>query len=232
MKTNQLALTAALVLSLGTAALADTTTTNNFAANQTIPDADANGLALNGTVSGLVGQIVNVNVTLDITNGFNGDLYAYLAGPNGGFAVLFNRVGVSNNASAFGYGNAGFDITLSDSSANDVHYYQNFGPSFNAAGQLTGTWQTDGINIDPITNTPSAFLTAGQTAMLASMNGLNANGVWTLYLADLSSGGVATVNNWGLVITVPEPSPIALAACGLVLFVIVRRFKAARARSA
>lgn len=215
MKTKQLALTAALVLSLGTAALADTTTTNNFAANQTVPDADANGLALNGTVSGLSGKIVNVNVTLDITNGFNGDLYAYLVGPNGGFAVLFNRVGVSNNASAFGYGNAGFDITLSDSSANDVHYYQNFGPGYNAAGQLTGTWQTDGINIDPGTNTPAAFLTAGQTAMLASLDGVDANGVWTLFLADMSSGGVATVNNWGLVITVPEPTTLALGAMGL-----------------
>jgi MYXO-CTERM domain-containing protein len=223
MKTKQLAMTAALALSLITTALADTTTTNTFSANQTIPDADANGLVLNGTVSGLSGKIVNVNVTLDITNGFNGDLYAYLVGPNGGFAVLFNRVGVSNNASAFGYGNAGFDITLSDSSANDVHYYQNFGPSYNAAGQLTGTWGTDGINIDPGTNTPSAFLTAGQTAMLASMNGVDANGVWTLFLADMSSGGLATVNNWGLVITVPEPTTLALGAMGLGLLALHRK---------
>jgi len=45
----------------------------------------------------------------------------------------------------------------------------------------------------------------------------------------MSSGGVSTVNNWGLVLTVPEPSPAALGACGLILFALVRRCKAAKA---
>ena len=224
MKMIKLALTAAAALTL-TTALADTTSSFNFTANQTVPDADPNGLILNGTVSGLTGSIINVNVTLDITNGFNGDLYAYLVGPNAGFAVLLDRVGVSNNASAFGYGNAGFNITLSDLTANNVHFYQNFGPGFNSGGQLLGTWQTDGRNIDPMTNTPAAFLTAGQTAMLSSMDGVDANGTWTLFLADLSTGGTSKVLDWGLVLTVPEPTTVALGLCGLAMFAVQRSRK-------
>ena len=225
MKMINLAITAAAAALTLTTALADTTTNINFTANQTVPDADANGLVLNGTVSGLTGDIVSLNVTLDITNGFNGDLYAYLVGPNSGFAVLLNRTGVSNNASAFGYGNAGFNITLSDLSANNVHFYQNFGPGYNSGGQLLGTWQTDGRNIDPMTNAPAAFLAAGQTAMLSSLNGSNPNGTWTLFLADLSSGGTSKVLDWGLILTIPEPTTLALGLCGLALFAAQRARK-------
>src|SRR5262249_55573664 len=142
-----------------------------------------------------------------------------------GFAILLDRVGASNNASAFGYGNAGFNVTISDSSANDVHFYQNFSPIYNSGGQLTGSWMTDGRNIDPMTNAPAAFLTAPQSALLSSMNGVDANGTWTLFLADLSSGGNSTVLSWGLTLTVPEPTTISLGALGLVLLAIKRSRK-------
>ena len=104
---------------------AQTSETNfTFSVNQLVPDANVNGLILTTNLNITGGTISDVTVSLDISGGYNGDLYAFLAGPNGGFAVLLNRVGVSNNASSFGYGNQGFDIVLSDSAANDVHYYQ------------------------------------------------------------------------------------------------------------
>src|SRR5476649_2238095 len=65
-----------------------------------IPDNDPSGFAGTMGVSNLVANIASVTVSLDITGGYNGDLYAYLAGPNAGFAVLLDRVGVTN-------GNAG-----------------------------------------------------------------------------------------------------------------------------
>src|SRR5712671_5010193 len=102
------------------AVFADTTTVN-FSVNQTIPDADANGVALAGNVSGLVGLISDLTVSVNITNGFNGDLYAYLTGPNGGFAVLLNRTGVSS-LSPVGFGNPGFNIVFTNAGGNDVHY--------------------------------------------------------------------------------------------------------------
>ena len=43
---------------------------------------------------------------------------------------------------------------------------------------------------------------------LASFAGLNPNGNWTLFLADLSSGEQAKLKDWGLVISgTAEPAP-------------------------
>ena len=129
--------------------------------------------------------------------------------------MLLNRVGVSNNASSFGYGNQGFNITLSDSAANDVHYYQNASYSLNGGGQLTGTWAPDGLNIDP-KSTPSLFGSTLPSTPLSSFNGTNPDGGWTLFVADLSAGGQSQLVSWSLdIITVPEPS---VWAFGIVCF--------------
>jgi hypothetical protein len=129
--------------------------------------------------------------------------------------VLLNRAGVSNDASSFGYGNHGFDIVLSDSAANDVHYYQSAGYTTNGSGQLTGTWAPDGRNIVP-QSAPSLFGSTAPTALLSSFNGTDPNGVWTLFLADLSVGAQSTVVSWSLdIITVPEPSVWAFGLMGL-----------------
>jgi subtilisin-like proprotein convertase family protein len=214
MKTNRfLAMTAGSLLWVGIASAQVSETNITFLVNQTIPDANAAGLTLPQNLTLLPGAISDVKVSLDITGGFNGDLYAYLAGPGGGFAVLLNRVGVSNNASVFGYSDAGLNATFSDAAANgNIHYYQNVITPM--GGQLLGTWQPDGINIDP-RSTPSAFLGAGQAAMLSSLNGLNPNGPWTLFLADLSAGSQSTVVSWGLDITTTVPEPQSLALLGL-----------------
>jgi len=159
-------------------------------------------------------------VALDISGGYNGDLYAFLSGPNGGFAVLLNRVGVSNDASSFGYGNHGFDIVLSDSAASDVHYYQSASYLLNGNGQLTGTWVPDGRNIGP-QSAPSLFGSTAPSALLSSFNGTDPNGGWTLFLADLSVGSQSQLVSWSLdIITVPEPSGWALGIMGLGLLAV------------
>lgn len=193
-----------------------------FSVNQAIPDNDPNGLALATNLTMQGSSISAVTVGLVISGGYNGDLYAYLVGPNGGFAVLLNRVGVSNTASAFGYGDAGFNVTFSDAAANgDIHYYQNV--SNPGGGALAGVWQPDGANIDP-QSAPAAFLTAGQTAMLASLDGTNPNGQWELFLADVSPGGQSTVVSWSLAITtVPEPTVLVLTGVGLAGVVLMMR---------
>ena len=143
-----LSVAAGLMLSVGLAS-AQFETNITFNVNQAIPDANANGLSLFANLGGFGANstISDVKLSLNITGGFNGDLYAFLAGPNGGFSVLLNRVGVSNNASAFGYSDAGFNVTFSDSAANgDINFYQNLGVP---GGQLNGLWQPDGRDIDP-----------------------------------------------------------------------------------
>ena len=227
MKRNTILSVTAAMAFWGTTALAQTSETMyNFNVNQTIPVNNPLGLTLqtNLTVNvASAAQIQSVTVSLNVTNGFNGDLYAYLDGPNGGYAVLLNRVGVSNNATQFGYSDAGLNVTFSDAAANSIQYYQSAGYSINSGGQLTGTWQPEGVNIPP-NSPPADFFGASQTALLDSFEGTNPNGDWTLFLADLSAGSPSTVVSWGLdIVTVPEPSTLALMALGVMGVALIAR---------
>lgn len=202
-------MTIALCL-LTASAWAQQSWSTNLTLNTVIPDNNPSGVAGTFAVGGLIDTISNVTVTLNITGGFNGDLYMYLVGPNGGFAVLLNRTGLST-VNAFGYANPGFNITLSDGAANgNIHYYQNV---LNPGGApLTGTWSPDGRNIDP-QSAGSAFDAAAVTATLGSFIGNNANGTWGFFLADLSPGSQSTLVSVGLnILTVPEPQANALLA--------------------
>src|SRR5690242_1870037 len=60
--------------------------------------------------AGTTTEIVDVNVLLNISGGYNGDLYGYLV-HSSGFAVLLNRTG-KTGADLIGYSDAGFNITL------------------------------------------------------------------------------------------------------------------------
>jgi subtilisin-like proprotein convertase family protein len=198
-----------------------TTTTTSTSVNALIPDGNPVGISSSTNLTGIAGTITSVTVNLDITGGFNGDLYAYLAGPAGEFAVLLNRVGVASGNS-FGYGDTGFNVTFSDGSPN-IHGYQSGSYSLNGGGQLTGTWGTDGRNIDP-QSSPATFDSTTPTANLGSFDGNSANGAWTLFVADLSSGGQGTLVSWGLtVVTVPEPQTWALVAGGAGLLLTLNR---------
>src|SRR5438876_350100 len=92
--------------------------------NAPIPDGNVNGYQSSLTLSGLPTLTLDVNVTLNISGGWNGDLYAYLRHGDG-FSVLLNRVGTPDNY-GFGYGDTGFHVTL-DSQATqsvNIHLYQ------------------------------------------------------------------------------------------------------------
>src|SRR5688572_12414424 len=95
--------------------------TTNITVNATIPDNDPNGLASSFTMD-LPGvtSIQDVNVILNISGGFNGDLMGFLTDGTS-IAYLLNRPGRSAT-SPFGYTNAGFNVTFDDGAANgDVH---------------------------------------------------------------------------------------------------------------
>jgi len=195
---------------------------------QSIPDANANGVTFVGTVSGVdtSGQplrVSAVDINLQgnpIAN--NGDYYMTLVQENTGLkAVLLNRVGKPENSGA-GYADNGFNIRLSDDSPNDVHAYQNvLGHQYQSP--LTGTWQPDGRNVDPNTVT---FDRSGGLRTLAVFYGQNPNGNWDLFVADLASGGLGKLVSWGLEIApVPEPHQYALVAgIALIAFGIYRRY--------
>jgi subtilisin-like proprotein convertase family protein len=222
MKTIKLTLIAVTML---VTALAQGQVTVGFTntVNATVPDANPNGMAVSQNLSGVIGSVSSVTVALDITGGFNGDLYAYLVDPSGDISILLNRVGVTavGGNNYFGYGDSGFNIVLSDGSSN-IHNYQSDSPTI-VGGQLTGTWAPDGRNIDP-QSAPSVFDSAATTADMSVFNSMVPNGQWTLFIADLSAGGTSTLVSWGLtVVTVPEPQTWAMVAGGLGMLALRRR---------
>ncbi len=179
-----------------------------FSVNAPLNDGTGVGNEFLGTTSlfgDLPGAVVyDLSVQLDITGGFNGQLYAYLAKDNG-FAVLLNRVG-RESGNLDGFIDPGLSVTFSDSAANgDVHAYA----PHNLGTALTGTWQPDGRETDP-------SLTLGgdlRTADLGSFRDQPADGMWTLYIEDVVTGQQATMNSWTLTISsVPEPGTWSLAA--------------------
>ena len=106
-----------------------------------IPDADPLGLTRTIEVSGMTGGITNVQVSLTLEGGYNGDLYGYLS-YNGQIAVLLNRVGLAST-NAFGSEVAGMNVTFADGAASDIHWATGGSP-------LTGTWQPDGRDHQPV----------------------------------------------------------------------------------
>jgi subtilisin-like proprotein convertase family protein len=178
--------------------------------NAVLPDGQPAGYSDVRTISSGITQIGSVQVNLNIVGNFNGDVYCYLQ-HGSAISVLLNRAG-RTSGNAFGYNDAGFNVTFSDSAANgNIHTYRNvFTPPGGSA--LTGFWQPDGRSVNPMT----VLDTDPVNARLNVFNGLDANGGWTLFLADMSSGGNNLLSSWQLIITpVPEPSSIAVLALGL-----------------
>lgn len=180
-----------------------------FANSGLIPDGNPSGWQNSQILTYAGGlAISDLAVTLEIQGGWNGDLYLTLrheTAAGTGYTVLLNRVGTPGNG-GLGYGNSGFGLDaslnpfrLSDAATHGVHYYQDYSPTYNSNGQLTGAWKPDGSG-------------------LASFHGLDPSGTWTLFAADLNGGDVSTVVRWGLEITaVPEPVSVVLVGAGALL---------------
>lgn len=197
------------------------------------PDGSTLGVHNTRTLTSQISVITDVNVWFHLDNpaaggAFNGDFYATLT-HDSGFSVLLNRVGRrgGEDADPFGYPDNGFQVTLDDQApSGDIHLYRlqlpaseggpaalshstEVDPSYQAA--LTGTWAPDGRAVHPA----DAIAEAARTRLLNQFNGLPASGQWTLFVADLSPGGNASLRGWGLQLTgltaIPEPAGLALA---------------------
>jgi len=213
---------------LGSVAQANVVTFNVLDGN-TIRDyvsgAEAQPLISVAHASGVPGSIQQVRVFLDLADGWNGDYYLTLSHA-GQKAVLLNRAGVGA-ANEFGYGDTGFGpaglgqpMVFSDSAAHDVHWYGGASPVFNGLGQLTGSWQPDGRDADPLTLAPGDYDTLARVAHpLSVFNGLTGDGDWVLYAEDVSSGSEGVLQNWTVEITTAVPEPGQLL-CGGVLVLL------------
>lgn len=184
----------------------------------TLADNDPNGWATTFHVSGVDGVVTNVAVTLDISGGFNGDLYAYLIDPSGTMAVLLNRVGVGG-VNSYGYNDSGFQITLSSAGG-----LQNIHNVTTGSGLTSGgIYAADGRNIDPLSS-PGVFDSASALQGLGVFYGaFPVNGDWTFFIADLGQGQSSTLNSVMLSIMTPEPQTWAIMGGGLGMLWLFRR---------
>lgn len=190
------------------------TTTDTFAINAEVPDNSAVGLSDARTLSTTIYAITSVSVSLTMRDGWAGDLYAYLA-HDSGFSVLLNRPGRSLITPA-GSGANRIDITLTDDSLADIHN------AVAASGVISGFFQPDARDVDPA----GVLDTSPRSASLANFQGLDANGVWTLFIADVSSGDTMMLESWTLTVTgIPEPSAMVLVLAGTPLLWKRRREK-------
>jgi len=160
--------------------------------NMAIPDGNPSGITSSLNISGAGSSLSDITMTLNLSGGYNGDLYGYLS-YNGTLVTLLNRVGTGAGGSiqqVFGFSTAGFNnIALNDA----------------------GT----GGNIHNVANPVSGISYTPDGGSLASFNGSNPNGTWTLFFADMGAGNTSTLQGWSLDITaVPEPVNEAIAIFG------------------
>lgn len=194
-----------------------------------IPDGSLAGLVHSLSITGAPSQpIASVRVGLELSDpgndGFLGDLYVTLLHDTG-YTVLLNRPG-RTSANPFGYSDGGpVEIVFADDALRDVHNYRSElaggGVGSPLAGALTGVWAPTGRTTDPLL----VLDTDARPSGLGNLAGLNANGSWALFLADVSSGGSYQLDGWSLeIVLVPEPATgAATLAVGLLAWVYIRR---------
>lgn len=191
---------AAFLLCCG-AVSATTVISETWEIGATVPDNSTLGWSDTRFIDSTAGSILDVQVHLKISGGFNGDLYAYLAHESG-FAILLNRPG-RTAANPDGSFTTGVDAVFASAAGLDAHLADSF----------AGIFQPDGRNVSPYLVTDES----PRTALLTSFEGGDSWGHWTLFIADLSPMLESTVEEWGLNITaetvaIPEPGPLSIAA--------------------
>jgi len=182
--------TKVLLVTVACASISARATLFSSSPDAVIPDNNPSGYVSTINVSGLGSQLSDLSVNINVSGGYNGDLYGYLT-YNGQTVVLLDRTG-TGGGNAFGYSDPGFNITLNDAGNFGLHFYQANGATFNGSGQLQGTWQPDSSGV----------------TFASAFNGVNPNGNWQLFFADMSAADQSTLVSWSLDMTTPVPEPV------------------------
>lgn len=216
---------ATLVLSASSATAAVWTASDNVVG--AIPDGSSAGLARSLTINAAGQAITSVEVSLNISatsggSAFLGDLFVYLT--NGtDLAVLANRPGRRAGADAGYSDDQNINVSFSLLGTADFHNYRlaaTGSHTIGLSGPLTGLWEADGRSTDPA----DVLDTDPRNAGLGVFTGDIADGTWSLFAADLSSGATHQLNSWALTITtIPEPASAGMLLAGSLMLMRRRR---------
>ncbi|NUO02181.1 MAG: hypothetical protein HUU01_16365, partial [Saprospiraceae bacterium] len=154
------------------------------------------------TVSGvgtLGGCLQIANVTIDINHTFVGDVGILLIAPNGSFIDLTTGNG--------GGGDNWTNCVFSDQAGAFIT--TGFPP-------YTGTWRPEG-RATTLNQPYSNANPLGTFTFANTFNGINADGVWNLYVNDYVFADVGIINSWSITFTdsgTPPPAfPASISAC-------------------
>ncbi len=168
----------------------------SYLVNADIPDDTLAGFHDVQTLSLADSTITDISINLRITpapggEAFLGDLYAFVQhGDN--IVVLLNRPGRRAGYSAGYDENQILNVTF-DAASPNIHSYR-ASDDIPLSGALIGHWSPDARAAHPL----SVLDTDVPTLGLDSLMGASANGAWTLFVSDLSSGGEHRFVSWGL----------------------------------
>ena len=173
----------------------------------TIPDSgpgspDPLGLLVSG-----VGSVTDITVSLyGFTHTSPSDVGALLVGPTGQTVVLMDGAGGFTPVS-------GLVLSFDDQATTQLPYFT----ALTSGTYVPGSFYSDTFS-SPAPQGPYGSL-------LNSFDGINANGVWSLYLEDFSPGDSgALTGGYAITVTsVPEPSTYMLFAAGISVLWLSRR---------
>lgn len=159
-----------------------------------IPDHNASGSNITFSVSGFTQPVAQVRLRLALTHSFVGDLRATLLSPGGtARLVIFSRLAY-RAASSVGRG----------SNFSGTYLFDDAGTDLWAAAELAGSGNippasyrasTGGVSSEDGTPSDHGGCSTSLTAAFAGLAPADANGTWTLNIADLSAGDAGLVSS-------------------------------------
>lgn len=162
-------------------------------------------------VSGMAGSVTKLRVTLTgLSHSFPSDIGVLLVGPAGQNLVLMNEVGGSHDIT-------GVDMVFDDDALEDVLI---------GVKIESGSFKPTDVNPNESFQAPAPQLSGATT--LATFNGTNPNGIWSLYIQDDSGGDAGSLAGGWSVTFVPEPAAVSVCLTALSGFAALRARRRAR----
>lgn len=182
-------------VTLGTTPIPDSVIVNSAALSIAVPDNVSTGASTSLTIPALPfgSQMTGVDVTLNMTHTYPGDMIFHLQAPNGNIANLYKYNGGEFTGNSGNMPNAGWFNAVT-SSAGTVAYNTIDSPFRYNAGVLFKPDLFNGAAGVPVENPDGFISNAVDMSELYS----TPSGTWTLAMADGGPGDLGTLTRWSI----------------------------------